>query len=101
MRAACLALFTPFLRLQQLLLPFHAAPIAPQRAVGADDAVAWDDQHHGIGRAGPGDRARRPRLADSPGYFLVAPRLAVRNPPQLFPDAALKRRAANIERQVR
>src|SRR5688500_13018798 len=86
---------------EQLLLPAQAPGVAAQAAVGADRAVARDDQRHRIGAAGAAARAHRPRRADRARDFPIGARLAARDAAQLVPHPPLEHCAANVERQAR
>src|SRR6478735_1630664 len=88
----------PLLVLEQRALGVKAAGVARQRAVGADHAVAGDDDRDLVAAVGAADRAGD--AADLAREFAVGARLAVRDPAQRAPDVELERRAVFGERDV-
>ena len=86
---------------QQRFLPFDAPVISAQAAAACDHAMAGNQQCHGIGGAGAGYGARGPRLADGARDLAIGARAAARALLQGFPNALLKRRGPDIERQLR
>src|SRR4051794_11674503 len=86
------------LEIEQGALAFQAASVAGERPVGADDAVAGDDDGDRVAAIGGADRARGPGALDALGELAVADRLAVGDRAQRLPDLLLERRAG--ERQV-
>jgi len=61
--------------------------------------VAGHGERHRVGAAGAADRTHRGRRTDGAGDLLIRAGLAARNPAQLVPNAALKHRTADVERQ--
>src|SRR5215213_9120200 len=53
-------------------LAVDPAPVAGHRAVGPDDAVAGDDDAHGVAAVGQADRPGGARPAHPPGQLAVA-----------------------------
>src|SRR5262249_31584707 len=78
--------------LEQPSLALDPAAIARERAIGADDAMAWDHEADRIGAVGVADRAHRPRTAEFCGERAVAQRRARRDAGEPRPDSALERR---------
>ena len=90
----------PGLAIDQGALALDPPAIAGERTVGAHHPVAGDRHRQRVGRAGAGDRAHRPWLADFPGDVGVGHRLPRRDFAQSPPDALLEGRAAHVERQI-
>ena len=84
--------------LEQRALGVEAAGVARERAVGADHAVAGDDDRDLVAAVGAADRAGD--AADLARELAVGARLAVRDLAQLGPDVELERRAVLGEREV-
>ena len=57
----------PAFVVEEPLLAFEAAGVAGEGAVGADDAVAGDEDGDGIGGVGPGDGPQGRGAADGAG----------------------------------
>ena len=96
----CLARVSVF-QLQQHFFAFQAAGIAGESALGADYAVAGNEDRDGIAAVG---LARRPGglgSADLLGQPGIAAGLAIGNLSQSLPDLALKFRALRRQRQVK
>ncbi len=62
--------------------------------------MAGDDDADGVLAVGEPDRAGCAGRPDAVGELPVRDRLAVRDAPELAPDAALERRAVQVQRQV-
>ena len=71
---------------------------AGEGTVGADHAVAGDDQTDGIGGVGAADGARGARVAEGCGESAVAAGFTVGNRDECGPDAVLKISAFGGER---
>src|SRR3546814_4580184 len=84
--------------LEQRRLAFQPPAIAGQRLMTADHAMAGHQQADGVAGAGAGDRTGV--AAEGCRQLTVATRLAGGNLLQRLPDALLKGRAAQIERQL-
>ena len=78
----------------------EAAAVAGQRAVGADHAVAGDDDRDRVAVVGAADRARRGGLADRARDVAVAGGLAERDPEQRRPDRLLERGPPGRQPQI-
>jgi len=76
------------------------AAIACQRAVRANHPVTGDDDRDGIGSVCQSDGSYGSRLPDPPGELPIADRLAVRDLTKRRPDAPLKCRTFEGERNV-
>ena len=76
-----------------------AAAVAREGAVGSDDAVAGDDDDHGVGMAGLGHGTERAGTARELGQLAVADGVAVGDVLQLGPDGLLEVGAREVERQ--
>ena len=85
---------------EQQLLGRDSAAEAGERAVGADDPVAWDDDWNRVRAVGRSDGAFRTEMADSGGNLTVGSRLTVGDFAELGPDLPLKRAALRIDRKV-
>jgi hypothetical protein len=90
----------PRLELQQRRLALQAAAVAGERSVGADDAVARDHDRHRRAADGGADGAHAVGPPHGAGELRVTDGRAVGNPCELAPDTALKRRAADVEREL-
>lgn len=75
------------------------AGIAGEAAIGANDAVAGDDERNRIAAIGEADGARSTRLAKGCGERLIAAGLAGRDGAELRPDALLELRAGRRHSQ--
>lgn len=78
----------------------ESAGVAGQGAVGADDAVAGDEDGEGVGADCVGYGADGGRMADAPGKFAVGRGPAVGYQQQLVPHRFLKLRACEHQRHV-
>src|SRR4051812_24930232 len=88
-----------FERQQSLLgLDAGAAAIADESAVGADDAMAGDDDRDRIAPTGGADRACR--TAERRGYFAVAAGAAVWNFQHRLPHKLVERGPLGRQRQI-
>src|SRR3954447_19517216 len=87
----------PLLVFEQCALGVEPAGVARQRAVGADHAVAGDDDRDLVAAVGPADGAGD--AAELARDVAVGARLAVGDPAQRVPDLELERRAVLGERQ--
>ena len=85
----------------QFTLALDAPAVARQIAIAADDAVARNGQCDRVGGAGASDRTGRGEGADPTGQLHVGHRPADRDRAKLLPDAALERRPAHIEREMK
>src|SRR5215467_11774590 len=83
------------------MLALDAPAVAREIAIGADDAVARNGECDRISGAGASDRAGRGRVADPTGEFHVGHRPSDTDRAKLLPDAALKRRPAHIEHELK
>src|SRR5207302_3377652 len=88
------------LQSEEALLALDPPTIPAQAAVFPDGAVARDHQRDRVRRARPADRPRRAGLAEPPGDVAVGARRAVRDRPQLLPDAPLEGGGLNVQRQI-
>src|SRR5215472_5192950 len=79
--------------LEQPALAREAAAISRERAVGADDAMARDDDADGIAAIGAADGANGAGTAEARSERAIAQRRARRDGGEPGPDAPLKRRA--------
>ena len=90
------------LELEQELLALQPAGVAGEGAVGADDAVARDDDRDRVAAVGQADRARGGvGAAEAVRDLAVRRGLAVADLAQLAPDPLLERRADRGERAGR
>lgn len=85
---------------EQRPLALDAPPVAGDRAVAPDDAVAGDRHREGVRCAGPSYCPRSVRGADPCGDLGVARRRARRDRAQRLPDPLLKGGAADVQGQV-
>src|SRR5207247_2645158 len=83
---------------EQPALALDSAAVAGKRPVGADHAVARDDDTDGVRAVGGAHGAHGGGCADAPRERLVRDRLPRRDRPQRGPHPALERRAARIDR---
>ena len=90
----------PTFKRQQEALTLHTAAKTGKASVGADDAVAGDDDGDSIASVRPADRARRPRRADHGGDLAIRTRFAERDRRERAPDPLLEVGAVGRERQV-
>src|SRR3954454_9836926 len=88
----------PLLVFEQGPLGVQPAGVARQRAVGADHAVAGDDDRDLVAAVGPPDGPGR--AAELGRELPVGPRDAVGDRPQLGPHRELERGAALREREL-
>src|SRR2546430_1243615 len=88
------------LQCEEALLALDPPAVAARAAVFPDGAVARDHQRDRVRRARPADRPRCAGLAETPGDVAVGARRAVRDRPQLFPDAPLEGGGLNVQRQI-
>src|SRR5436190_18021589 len=89
------------LELEQGLLAFDAAGVAGERAVGADHAVARDDDRDGVRAVGEPDRTGGGvGLAETSGDLAVRRGVAVADLGQLVPDRLLPHAAHGGQWQV-
>ena len=79
----------------------RAAVIAGEAAIFANHPVAGDDHRQRIAADGTRHRAGGVHIADGAGDVLITARFAAGNFPQRLPDAHLKRRANQTQRQVK
>ena len=70
-------------------------------AIAAHDALARNGQCDRVGGAGASDSAGRGQWADPTGQLRVAHGPFYRDCAKLLPDAALERRTAHIEREMK
>ena len=85
--------------IEQPLLTRQSAAVAGKRSVGADHAMAGDDDAAKIIAIRARNGADRSRLSDTPGDVSVGTRFTGGNLQQLIPNAPLKFGAAWRERQ--
>src|SRR5882762_7644166 len=90
----------PRLQLEQSSLALQPASVAGQRSVGADHAVAGNDDRDRIAGVGEAHGARRRGMADAPRDLAVADGLAVGNVLQGAPDEPLERISLHRQRHV-
>src|SRR4051794_8933349 len=88
----------PLLVVEQCPLGSEAAGVPRERAVGADHAVAGDDDRDPVAAVGAADRSRD--AAELARELAVGGRLAVRDRAQAGPDRELERRAVLGQREV-
>src|SRR6266566_7792651 len=81
-------------------LAFHAAAVAGEGAVRADDAVTGNDDANGIGAIGETDCPDGGGAADAFGEFAIGDGGAERNLSQSLPNLTLKGRAVGFYGQV-
>ena len=87
-----------FFQLQQASFHVEARGIACERAVGADDAVAGDEDGDGVAMHRLSDGLCR-AAADASGDLAIAHRGAVGDVQQFLPHLLLKRRALRVQRR--
>lgn len=85
---------------EEVVFQAFAEGEAGEGAVGADDAVAGDDDAGGIGGVGAADGASGGRRAELGGELAVGARFAEGNREEGGPDALLERSAVKGERKV-
>src|SRR5205823_4168406 len=85
---------------EQLALCVQPAPISAQGAPGPHHAVARDDDRDRILPVRRSDSPRRRWVPDRSGNLGVTAGFSVRNSQQLFPHAALKRGAPEVQREI-
>src|SRR6478752_1821760 len=85
--------------LEQLALALDTPTVTGEVAVGAHHAMTRDRDGQAIGRAGAGHGAHGPRRANAPGELGIRESLPGSDASQRLPDAFLKCRAADVERQ--
>ena len=86
--------------LEQPLLAFDAAAVAAKMVPGLDDAMARDNDRDRIDVIGLAHRAHRPRRVDLLGHASVGAHLAPGDFAKRVPDAKLKVRPSQIERNL-
>lgn len=86
------------LALEEGLLSRDSPSIAGEAAIGAKNAMAWDGDGQGIGRASAGDRAGGAGRPDAMGDVGIAGGRTRGDGAESVPDALLERGAARIER---
>lgn len=84
---------------ERLLAP-DAPAIASRHAVGTHYPMTRHEDSYRIGTHGIAYGAATLRTSDPARNLRVSGRLSAMNPAQCLPDAKLKRRAAQIERNV-
>src|SRR5205085_6717507 len=89
-------LVAPF-TLEERGLARRPPAVPAERAVGAHDAVAGDEQRDAIARARPRHRSDRARAADLGGDGGVRSRAAVRDLLQRLPDPPLKGGGGDVD----
>src|SRR3954467_3096493 len=82
---------------QQPLLTVEPAAVSGQAPVAADDAVAGDDDGHGVGPVGRPDRSHRRGFADPLRQFRIRDGGAARDAAQRRPHGLLERRAVQFD----
>src|SRR5690606_6273877 len=87
-------------QLQQEMLGRQAAAEAGEGAVGADHAVAGQDDRQRVAAVGGADRAHRCGAADAQRKLRIADGAAIGDIPQRQPYLALERRALRRQRQL-
>src|SRR5215207_10009892 len=85
---------------EQRPLALEPAAVADERAVGADDAVARDDDRDRVAAVGETDRAHGARVAELVGERTVGRRLAVGDLEQQRPHALLEGRSGRAELEL-
>lgn len=83
--------------LKEPALAMQASSVASKRAIGADDAMAGDDDADGVGAIGQAHGADGGGLADPAGQLGVADGGAARNTAEDAPDRFLKRSAGGAD----
>jgi predicted aspartyl protease len=89
------------LAVDERALALKSPPIAAEPAVAAEHPMTGHEHRDAVGSARGRRRPHRLRRIDRGGDFAVAHNLAGRDREQEAPDPDLKRRAAQVERQVR
>src|ERR1700733_13139199 len=95
----CLILHSP-LSFDELLLPRKTPPITAGFTGPANHAMAWNQDRNGISGAGVRNRTGSGWLADRFRDLGVRSRLAVGNRLQVIPDAQLKGRRPDVQREI-
>src|SRR5690242_13912884 len=85
---------------EELLFAGEAPAVAGERAVLANDAVAWHDDGDRVGGAGASDGANGFGLAERAGDLRVGARAAARDALQLSPNTTLECGGLQIERKL-
>src|SRR5487761_2185179 len=85
---------------EQLRLQLQAAAVPRERAIGADEAMARDDQRQRIGAIGMAHRAGGMWASEVCGQRAIAAGFAERNLRKRLPDGALPDGADERERQI-
>lgn len=75
--------------------------VARQAAVAAENAVAWDDDRDRVTPDRATDRLRAARPTEGVGEIAVRDGIAIRNFEERLPDALLKWRPGEVEREVK
>src|ERR1700680_1219865 len=78
---------------EQPFLAPQSTAITAERAIGANDAMTWDDDAHHVFAIGATDRATHLNIAQSLCHPGIGSRFTQRNRAQGFPCAKLKRRS--------
>ena len=86
---------------EQPSFPLHACREAGERAIGADDAVAGDDDGKRVTAIGGADGASLVCPAEPPGLLAVGHRAAEGDRAKDLPGGALERRAGRIEGKIK
>ena len=86
--------------IEQPAFALHAAAVACEVTVGADEAMAGDDDTERVGRVGVADRARRLRPSNFSCEAGIGDRASGLDLPQRSPDLFLKGRAIKRYRDV-
>ena len=79
-----------FLVLQQKAFAPHSSPVARNRSVAADDAMAGNQDADPVVSVGAADSSLRSRAPDGTSLFRVGARLPIRNLSQELPGSALE-----------
>src|SRR5262249_13507120 len=98
-RAAFGLLRESALMTEEPTLALDSARIAGEPGIAADEAMAGNDDRHGIQRVGMSHRGRRGGTREAGGEPSIARGLARRYLPQRSPDRLLEKRAAGIHRE--